>query len=56
MYNLKAIIMKKLLLIVLAITLGFLGFSQEEMPTVWSTDMGIKFIYSGTGLEVNDYS
>ncbi len=48
--------MKKLLLIVLAMTFVFLGFSQEEMSTVWSKDMGIKFIYSGTGLEVNDYS
>ncbi|MCF6342234.1 MAG: PQQ-like beta-propeller repeat protein [Bacteroidales bacterium] len=48
--------MKKLLLIMLAITFGFAGMSQKEMPTVWSKDMGIKFTYSGTGLEVNDYS
>ena len=37
-------------------TFSFLGFSQEEMPVVWSKDMGIKFTYTGTGLEVNDYS
>ena len=48
--------MKKLLLIVLALTFGFLGFSQKEMPTVWEKDMGIKFTFHGTGLEVNDYS
>ncbi len=48
--------MKKILIIVLAISFGFPGFSQEEMSTVWSKDMGIKITFSGTGLEVNDYS
>ena len=48
--------MKKLLLITLALSLNIMGFSQEEMSTVWTQDMGIKFTFSGTGLEVNDYS
>ncbi len=48
--------MKKLLLIVLALTFGFTGISQKEMSTVWSKDLGIKFTFHGTGLEVNDYS
>ena len=48
--------MKKLIFTVLAVSFSFLGFTQEEMSVVWSQDMGIKFIYSGTGLEVNNYS
>ncbi|MCF6342174.1 MAG: PQQ-like beta-propeller repeat protein [Bacteroidales bacterium] len=48
--------MKKLLLIVLALTFGFAGMSQKEMSTVWSKDMGIKYTYHGTGLEETDYS
>ena len=48
--------MKKLLIVAIAVTLSYAGFTQGDMPVVWQKDMGIKFIYSGTGLEVNDYS
>jgi outer membrane protein assembly factor BamB len=48
--------MKKLLFLILAVTYGLTGMSQKDMPTIWSKDMGIKFTYTGTGLEVNDYS
>jgi len=48
--------MKKHLITLFAITLTLLGFSQAEMSTVWTQDMDIKFIHTGTGLEVNDYS
>jgi len=48
--------MKNLLLTFLAIILINLGFSQEEMPTVWTQDMGIKYVHSGTNTEAGDYS
>ena len=48
--------MKKLLIVAIAVTLSYAGFTQGDMPVIWQKDMGIKFIYSGTGLEVNDYS
>jgi len=56
MFNLKAKIMKKLILTVFAVAFTLTGFTQADMPAVWSQDMGIKFIHTGTGLEVNDYS
>lgn len=56
MFHLKATIMKKLVLAVFTALLALSGYSQAEMPTVWTSDMGIKFIHTGTGLEVNDYS
>lgn len=48
--------MKNLLFTFLAITFSFLVYSQEEMPVVWTQDMGIKYIHSGTNTETGDYS
>ncbi|NOY49453.1 MAG: PQQ-binding-like beta-propeller repeat protein [Chlorobi bacterium] len=48
--------MKKLIFTLLTIGLSFLAVSQEDMPLVWSQDMGIKFVHSGTGLESGGYS
>ncbi|NOX87366.1 MAG: PQQ-binding-like beta-propeller repeat protein [Chlorobi bacterium] len=48
--------MKKLLLAVIIAAMTIPGFSQADMPVVWQKDMGIKYIYHGTGLEKNDYS
>ncbi len=42
--------MKKLLLAVIIAALTIPGFSQEDMPVAWQKDMGIKYIYTGTGL------
>jgi hypothetical protein len=54
--NLKAFIMKKLIFTFLTLCMGLTGFTQKDMSTVWSKDMGIKFIHSGTGLESEGYS
>ncbi len=48
--------MKKLLLVTFLVTIVMIGFAQGEMPEVWQKDIGFKFIHTGTGLEVNDYS
>ena len=56
MFHLKATIMKKLVIVVFTVLLTVTGYSQAEMPTVWTSDMGIKFTHTGTGLEVNNYS
>ena len=48
--------MKTILVTLLAIVFTLAGFAQEEMPTVWSTDLKIKFTHTGTGLEKNGYS
>ncbi len=56
MCNLKAKIMKKLTLATFVALLTLSGFAQADMPVEWEKDMGIKFIHTGTGLEVNDYS
>jgi hypothetical protein len=48
--------MKKLVIAVFTALLALTGYSQAEMPTVWTSDMGFKFIHTGTGLEVNDFS
>jgi outer membrane protein assembly factor BamB len=48
--------MKTLFFTFLAIILFNLGYSQDEMPVVWTQDMGIKYIHSGTNTEAGDYS
>lgn len=40
----------------IAVILALIGFSQAEMPTVWTSDLGIKFIHTGTGTEVGNHS
>ena len=48
--------MKKILLAVMITVITLSGISQGDMPVIWEKNMGIKFIHTGTGLEVNDYS
>ena len=48
--------MKKIVLTLFVFALVSSVFAQGDMPVIWQKDMGIKFIHTGTGLEVNDYS
>ena len=48
--------MKKLLLTLFTVGLTIIGFSQADMSTVWTTDLGIKFVHTGTGTETGNHS
>lgn len=48
--------MKNLFVTFLALIFINMGYSQDEMPVVWTHDMGIKYIHSGTNTESGDYS
>lgn len=48
--------MKKIISFVFVILFALVVFGQKEMSAVWTTDLGIKFVHTGTGTEESNYS